>query len=480
MESRYITKIGKSLASLYGRKRNAVEAAPVSVATADVTRSGAKPVIALDHALWLIRWVTVLGLMLLSIAQPLIGRIGLPTWTLIAAFACYSGAMGLLRRRIVWLRPYSRIALVDLVVVAALYTVAASPGGPVFVLFLLLTVCASCTTTPLRGFLYTAAILTIMIVVSPTLPQWAHDTMAVRDLVARLIVVLLVNAGTMVLVHQLSHERQVAVAANLAAERQTELHRLAETFIASVSHEFRTPLTALQAGLGLLDVSLQDRLRTDEQHLLGTVRRNSERLGLLVGDLLTYNQLEMGADVLDWDRIDLSDVVTSALVALDPLLRETGHAVELQIADHLPIMGDARRLEQLLLNVIVNACEHTPAGVEIRIRSAVQGNEVVLAVSDNGPGIPPEELDRVFQPFHRVTMGINSHRRGSGLGLAIAQGIARRHEGRLWAESDCRGERRESRDENPGGTTFYVSLPLPPPLPMPLAVDVQSEDLSCH
>jgi signal transduction histidine kinase len=389
--------------------------------------------------------------------------------------------MGLLRRRIVWLRPYSRVALVDLIVVAALYTVAASPGGSVFVLFLLLTVCASCTTTPLPGFLYTAIILTIMTVVSPTLPQWAHDPMAVRDLVARLIVVLLVYAGTTVLVHQLNHERRVAVAASLATERQMELHRMAETFIASVSHEFRTPLTALQAGLGLLDGSLQDRLRTDEQHLLGTVRRNSERLGLLVGDLLTYNQLEMGADVLDRDRIDLSDVVTHAVVSLDPLLRETGHVVELQIADHLPVIGDARRLEQLLLNVIVNACEHTPAGVEIRIRSAVQGNEVVLAVSDNGPGIPPEELDRVFQPFHRVHVAMNSHhhshRHGSGLGLAIAQGIAKRHEGRLWAQSGYRGERGENRNdrgENAGGTTFYVALPLP------VSLEAQSEDLSCH
>jgi signal transduction histidine kinase len=260
-----------------------------------------------------------------------------------------------------------------------------------------------------------------------------------------------------------------------------ELHRMAETFIASVSHEFRTPLTALQAGLGLLDGSLQDRLRTDEQHLLGTVRRNSERLGLLVGDLLTYNQLEMGADVLDRDRIDLSDVVTHAVVSLDPLLRETGHVVELQIADHLPVIGDARRLEQLLLNVIVNACEHTPAGVEIRIRSAVQGNEVVLAVSDNGPGIPPEELDRVFQPFHRVHVAMNSHhhshRHGSGLGLAIAQGIAKRHEGRLWAQSGYRGERGENRNdrgENAGGTTFYVALPLP------VSLEAQSEDLSCH
>ena len=457
MVSRYITRTGKPLASWCNRRRIAIETTYVWASSGKDSRTLRESDMALDHALWLIRWVTITGLLLLSLAQPLIGRIGLPTWTLIAVFACYSVAVGLLRQRIAWLRTYSQIALIDLVVVAALYAIAASPGGPVFVLFLLLTVCATSTTTLLRGSLYTAFVLTIMAVVSPTLPQWVHDPMAVRDLVARLIVVMLVNAGTALLIHQLNYERRGAVEANRAAERQTELHRLAEMFMASVSHEFRTPLTALQAGLGLLGVSLQDRLREDERHLLGTVRRNSERLGLLVGDLLTYNQLEMGAELLDCDRIDLSDVVTSAVVAIAPLLRETGHQVEAPIADHLPVVGDARRIEQLLLNLLANVCEHTPAGARIRIRSAVHGNEVILAVSDDGPGIPPEELDRVFQPFHRINT--NSSHHGSGLGLAIAQGIAKWHEGRLWAESAFRGVSAEG-TESTGGTTFYVALPM--------------------
>lgn len=469
MVGKYIAKIGAITASPRDGARSARETGQDWSASAQGSRALPESAVMLDHALWLIRWVTIVGLLMLSIAQPLIGRIGLPTWALLAIFAGYSGTVGLLHRRVAWLRPYSRIAVVDLIVVAALYTVGASPGGPVFVLFLLITVYASSTTTLLRSFLYTLFVLIVLAIVSPTLPQWSHDLRAVRDLEARLIVVVLVSVGTTLLVRQLNHERSVAVAANLAAGREVERHRLAEMFIASVSHEFRTPLTALQAGLGLLDVSLQDRIREDEQHLLGTVRRNSERLGFLVGDLLTYNQLEMGAEQLDCDRIDLSDVVRSAVCAVEPLLRETGHQIEVQIANHLPVVGDARRLEQLLLNLLANVCAHTPAGVEIRIRGAVTGNEALVTVSDNGPGIPPEELNQIFQPFHRLDRRSGPH--GSGLGLAIAQVIAKRHGARLWAESVSYGEQKEN-PKDASGTTFHLALPLPP--------DVRDGDSSCH
>lgn len=415
------------------------------------TRLDIESDIALDNVLLRVRWVMIAGLLLLSLAQPLTGRLGLPTWTLILGFAGYSVIVVLLRRSVVWLQPYSRIAALDLVVVGALYTVAASPGGPVFVLFLLITIGASCTTTLPRSLLYTGVVLVIMVIISPTLPHWTHDTVAVRDLVARLIVLAVANVGTILLVRQLNHERRTALAASRAAERQTELHRLRETFVASVSHELRTPLTALRAGLGMLDLSLSDRLRADEKHLLGTARRNSERLKLLVDDLLMYNQLEAGALHLERDTLNLSDVVCDAVSAVRPLMEETGHSVTLALAERLPCLGDTRRLEQVLINLVANACEHTPSGTTISIEGAATLDETLLTVSDDGPGIPPAELERVFHPFHRIIPS----RHGSGLGLAIAQRIVELHGGRIWAHS-------EASNEHPYKTTFSIALPIRP------------------
>lgn len=447
------------------RTARASTASAASATNDVVPRSVIESNIALEHILVLIRWGTITGLLLLSIVQPLSGRTGLPTWTLILAFAGYSAVMALLRQSLAWLRPYARIAALDLVVVVALYAFAASPGGPVFVLFLLLTVCVSCTTTWPHSLLYTGAVLVMVIVVSPTLPRWTHDGLAVRDLIARLIVVVLANVGTILLVHHLNNERRAALAASYAAAQQAEFHRLRDVFIASVSHELRTPLTALQAGLGMLDLSLRDRMRVDEQHMLGTARRNSERLRLLVDDLLTFNQLEVGALHIERDRIDLVDVVASAVAAVRPLLLENNHSVTLEMADSLPYLGDGQRLEQALINLLANVCEHTPAGTSIAIASASTAGETVLTVTDDGPGIPPEERERVFLPFHQSA----PTRHGSGLGLTIARRIVELHDGRLSVQSGRDGTGMGTGidtgiDTGMGtgirGTSFCIALPM--------------------
>jgi signal transduction histidine kinase len=263
------------------------------------------------------------------------------------------------------------------------------------------------------------------------------------------MIVVLANAGTIFLVHQLSRERHAAFEAARMAERQVELHRLREDFIASVSHDLRTPLTALQAGLGMLQLSLDDRMREDEQHLLGTSRRNSERLSLLVDDLLIYNRLEMGAMRLDYDRMDLSSVLTSAISTITPLLQEMNDHIELAITTSTLYFGDARRIEQMLINLLANACEHTSAGTAIHIAIEVAKDRMLITISDDGPGVPPEDLERIFLPFHQV----NASHRGSGLGLAIARRIAELHGGEVWAQNRLE-------EANMRGMSFFVALPI--------------------
>lgn len=413
--------------------------------------------ITLERVLSRIRWVTIAGLFLLAFAQPLVGRVGLPTWMLILGFAGYSAAIMWLRQRVVWLQLYPQIATLDLLVVSALYMMGASPSGPLFVLFLLITVSTSCTTTLRRSLIYTLAVLIVMTLISPTLPLWVAGPTSIRDFVARLMVVALANLGAAALMRQLEQEHGIAREASQLAQRHAAYLQAREAFVVSISHELRTPLTALRAGLGMLELSLRDRLSDDEAHLFATARRNNERLGLLVNDLLTHNQLEAHALRLEYEQLDLCDVVSRAVSAVAPLLAERGHLITVELADQLPYQGDARRLEHAIANLVANACEHTPSGTRIAVASRVTSHEVLLTVADDGPGIPDEAHERVFDPFHQL----NPAGRGSGLGLAIARHIAELHGGRLYVAAVCRESAPGNKDDGQPahGATFCLALP---------------------
>jgi signal transduction histidine kinase len=411
-----------------GEERGAMRQIALTEKTAHTT----EPAAAMGRTLTLVRWFTIAALFLIALAQPVLGRTGLPTWILILLFACYSGAIALLCRLVWWLRSFQHMAVVDLLVVGALYTLDASPGGTLFVLFLLITVMAAAT-SPLRlSLLYTVAVLVVLVVVSPPhLPLSPTGVAATRDLLARFVVLALASTTTALLVHQLEAERRVAEASRAEAARHAELNRVTGIFISSISHDLRTPLTALGAGLGMLEMSVGERLQPEEERLLATARRNSERLNLLIDDLLTYNQLEAGAMQLTSGRLDLREVVLGVVSTVRPLLDEKCQSVQLDMPAPLSYDGDARRLEQVLVNLIANAHEHAPAGTNIAITGHVQPHELIIEVFDDGPGIPVEERERIFERFHRLA----PTRRGSGLGLAIAKSIVQLHGGRIWAES---------------------------------------------
>jgi signal transduction histidine kinase len=414
------------------------------IALTETTAHNSEPAAAVGHTLTLVRWFTIAALFLIALAQPVMGRTGLPTWILILLFACYSGAIALLCRLVSWLRSFQHMAVVDLLVVGALYTLGASPGGTLFILFLLITVVAAAT-SPLRlSLLYTVAVMVVMIVVSPHLPMSPTGVNATRDLLARLVVLALASTTTALLVHQLEAERRVAEASRAEAARHAELNRVTGIFISSISHDLRTPLTALGAGLGMLEMSVGERLQPEEERLLATARRNSERLNLLIDDLLAYNQLEAGAMQLTSARLDLREVALGAVSTIRPLLDEKRQSVQVDMPAPLSYDGDARRLEQVLVNLIANAHEHAPAGTSIAITGQVQPHELIIEVFDDGPGIPAEERERIFERFHWLA----PTRRGSGLGLAIAKSIVQLHGGRIWAES-----------ESETGVRFSLALP---------------------
>lgn len=397
----------------------------------------------LRRALMALRWITLAVLFLITAMQPTPGLVRLPSWVLVLLFAAVSLLVDLLGAVLPPLRALPTMALLTLPVAALLYALAGEPGGPLFVLFFL-TVDYAAASMTLRGTLaYVGATVVIVAAIDPLLPLWMHMATDGRMLVARLVTLALVGAGMALLTRRLVLEQQAHRSVRDEAERLETLDQLRADFIATVSHDLRTPLTAARVGLGMLDTGFGDRLPTDERGLLADARLNVERLHRLIDDLLAYNQLEAGILRLERDLIDLRSVVMEALSSVHALVQDKGQRVEVDLPRPLLVNGDAQRLSQVVVNVLANAHRHTPPGTRIALWGRATDAEVVLVVSDSGPGLPPEEVEAVFRRFHRAGSAA-----GSGLGLAIARGIVELHGGRLWAESA------------PGqGATFRMALP---------------------
>lgn len=398
----------------------------------------------LAQALSQVRWVTLGVLLLLSLARPLPSRAQLPMWAIILLFGAYNLIVDLLRSRVGWLRSFARVALLDLPVSALAYSMGWNVSGPLFPL-MVLTLFSAVVSTKLRGtIVYTVAVMAVVAALAPTFPYWSPDEQGLRELIARLIVLAVVGTSASIIMRQLWLRDEEVSSGRDEARRLEELDRLRSEFVSAVSHDLGTPLTASRAALGLLEASTANRLDTEERDLLDIARRNNEQLGLAINDLLSYNQLEAGSLRLEREQLDLRSVVAGALPAVQPLIQQKRQVLEISLPQALPLEGDPRRLEHAVVNLLANAHHHTPPGTRIAVSGRLQDGEVLLSVSDDGPGIPPQEQERVFERFHCL----QPKEGGSGLGLAIAKGIVELHAGKIWVES-------------PAGTgaTFRVALP---------------------
>ncbi len=397
----------------------------------------------LDGALFRLESATVVVLLLIAVMQPTVGRTGLPTSALLFGFLLYNVGLEWVRTRSPALHSFRHKYLLSLLVTACVYSLGPAPGGVLFVLFFLDVACAVASLLLRDTLIYIGTTMAVTAIIDWTFLQWSWTAPDYYDLTARLVMLALFGVSTAILQRRLHLEHMTARSVRDQAERLEALDRIRADFIASVSHELRTPLTAARAALILLPASATERLRPDEQGLVDNARRNIEHLGRLIDDLLTHNQLEAGTLQLDRRPCDLRAVVTDAIAAVSPLMQEKGQMLEVELAEPLPLTAEAQRLEQVVVNLLANAHRHTPPGTRISVSGWVVDTEVRLAVCDNGPGIAPGELERIFERFYRV----HTDEPGSGLGLAIARDLVHLHGGRIWAESRV-GE----------GTTVCVAL----------------------
>jgi len=404
------------------------------------------------RALLHMRWGVLAGLLLVAfLIPPRAGCAGIPTWILLALFAAYALLYDVLGRGLPRRRFFRRMALLDLPLAGLVYALGTVPGSLPFVLLLLAVVCAAVTMSPRGALLYTGVAIVLVAVVNPTLHYWSPLTGDLQEMGSELIVLGLVGGGTAVLARRLALEHRAAEAGCGEAARLADLDRQRAAFIATVSHDVQTPLTALRAGLGFVEMGAGAALSPDVRELLAASRRNVDRLRLQIDNLLAASRLDAGALRPERVALDLRTLALEALAAVRPLFLEKGQVAEADLPTALPIVGDPRLLEETLINLLSNAHRHTPAGARVAVSGQIAGAEVRLIVSDNGPGIPLAEREAIFERFHHGVGG------GTGLGLAIVRAVVELHRGRVWAESP--------RD---GGATFHVTLPAGD---TPLSVD---------
>jgi two-component system sensor histidine kinase KdpD len=238
-------------------------------------------------------------------------------------------------------------------------------------------------------------------------------------------------------------------------EALREADRLKSGFIATVSHDLRSPLTAIRASVeSLLDQKVVLQSTWEQEHLLHNIADQAGRLGRLVDQLLDLSHIEAGGLLLDRDWTELPVLIADTIAKFESL--NNGCKVERDIAANLPLYYiDPDRLVQVLWNLLENASKYTSPKFPIKLDASWTGSEVLIRVADCGPGIPLSESEKIFQHFYRLDRDRRSHTQGSGLGLAICRGIVEAHGGRIWVE-----------DRPNSGSVFCVSLPLPPPDPL--------------
>ena len=270
---------------------------------------GEDPYLFLGWSLPRLRLATIIALLLVTLTQPVRGRFGMVLEFDILLYATFNVISEAFRQWLAAMRSIIWIPIVDLPVAVVIYGLGAAPGGLLFVPLFLDVITAAASMTVRGSLLYTALVAGLTLVIDPTFPLWPVDAGEPRRLASRLIILVVTALGTAILTQRLRLEQVNAQASRNETERRAELERVRTEFIAGISHDLRTPLTGARAGLGMLETSVQDRLRPDEQELIGSVRRNVRRLGRLIDDLITFNQLEASALQLARAPLDVRALV---------------------------------------------------------------------------------------------------------------------------------------------------------------------------
>ena len=247
---------------------------------------------------------------------------------------------------------------------------------------------------------------------------------------------------------QISELEKAEATARQAYEEAERANQVKSTFLASMSHELRTPLNSIINFTKFVSRGVMGDVNERQIETLQKVIGSGEHLLSLINDVLDMSKIEARSLSLFFeDDIDVSALLQTAVDSTASLLGDKPVTVETTIAPDLPhIHADRKRIRQILLNVVSNACKFTEQGT-ITVNAQHDTETITISIADTGPGIDPEDEEAVFSSFKQTEVGVR-HGGGTGLGMPISRNLAEAHGGKLWFESTI-GE----------GTTFYITLP---------------------
>ncbi len=234
--------------------------------------------------------------------------------------------------------------------------------------------------------------------------------------------------------------------------RQRRLEEVRKDFVANVSHELRTPLSVMKGCVETLVDGHREMSLEDRERFLLTVQRHTERLNSILQDLLVLSRLESGDPGLHREPVEIAGLAGRVVADFRERPAAAGHKIALTADPSAGMIEiDPLKITQVFENLLHNAIKYTPAGSQIDVRLREVGGAIEVGVCDNGPGIPADDLPRIFERFYRVDKGRSREQGGTGLGLSIVKHIVQLHGGRVWVESA------------PGrGAAFFFTLPRPP------------------
>ena len=235
----------------------------------------------------------------------------------------------------------------------------------------------------------------------------------------------------------------------VAVRKAQEADRLKSAFLATMSHELRTPLNSIIGFTGVLLQEWAGPLNAEQAKQLGMVRDSAHHLLALINDVLDISKIEAGQLEVERAPFDVRAAIESALRSVAPQAQKKRLALSAAIASNVgSVVSDRRRVELILLKLLSNAIKFTEQG-EVRLECRAQNGWLEISVRDTGIGIRPEDIGRLFEPFHQLESGLNRRHEGTGLGLAICKNLITLLGGQIRVESEW-GK----------GSTFTFTLPI--------------------
>ena len=232
-------------------------------------------------------------------------------------------------------------------------------------------------------------------------------------------------------------------------EKLVALNRIKTDFVSTVSHELRTPLTAIKGSIGLLLGGVVGDFPSEAKEMLEITAKNTDRLIRLINDVLDIAKIEAGAVRLKLDRFNICEIMTGAVKAIEPFAAH--HKVAIQWVEVNPaplVVVDRDRFEQIITNLLSNSIKFSRPGTNVQMKLFLSTNQIIVHIIDQGAGITPEQVDRLFRKFQQVENVANKAKEGTGLGLAICKALVEEHGGKIGVETNL-GK----------GSNFFFSLP---------------------